>query len=76
MPKSFKENFIEEVIKIVDRWSFDRCAFCEEGIMVSIVDMLDFKCNKCGKAMSPTIYLGEIAKAVYDFRELFEQELS
>lgn len=66
---SSKEKFIEEIIKIIDRWSFEQCAFCDDGTMVSIEDMLDFRCDKCGKSMNPIIYLGEIAKAVFNYRE-------
>ncbi|MFW9784869.1 MAG: hypothetical protein ACFFFB_21495 [Candidatus Heimdallarchaeota archaeon] len=53
----------------MDRWSFEQCAFCEDGTMVSIEGMLDFKCNKCGKSMNPVKYLGEIAKIVFSYRE-------
>lgn len=53
----------------MDRWSFEQCAFCEDGTMVSIEGMLDFKCNKCGKSMNPVNYLGEIAKIVFSYRE-------
>jgi tRNA(Ile2) C34 agmatinyltransferase TiaS len=69
---SLKDNFIEEVIRIVDCWSFETCAYCKEGMLVSIEGMLDYRCNKCGRAMNPTIYLGEIAKAVYNYREKCE----
>jgi hypothetical protein len=31
--------------------------------------MLDFKCNKCGKSMNPVLYLGEIAKLVFSYRD-------
>ncbi len=64
-----KEKFIEEIIKIIDRWSFEQCAFCDDGTMVSIEDMFDFRCGKCGKSMNPIIYLGEIVKAVFNYRE-------
>jgi len=66
---SSKEKFIEEIIKIIDRWSFEQCAFCDDGTMVSIEDMFDFRCNKCGKSMNPIIYLGEVVKAVFNYRE-------
>lgn len=69
MTASSQEKFIEEIIKIIDRWSFEQCAYCEDGIMISIVGMLDFKCNKCGKTMNPLNYLGEVAKIVYSYRE-------
>ncbi|MFX1410622.1 MAG: hypothetical protein ACFFA6_09730 [Promethearchaeota archaeon] len=66
---SSKENFIEQIIRIIDRWSFEECAFCDGGTMISLEGMLDYKCNKCGKSMSPITYLGEIAKAVFNYRE-------
>ena len=69
-----KEEFIEVVIKLIDRWSFEQCAFCESGTMISIEGMLDFRCNKCGKSMNPVIYLGEIAKSVFSYREQQETE--
>jgi hypothetical protein len=69
MPARSEENFIEDVIKIIDRWSFEQCAHCEDGTLISIDGMLDFKCTKCGKTMNPTEYLGEIAKTVFDYRE-------
>lgn len=69
MPTSKDEKFIEDVIKIVDRWSFELCAYCSNGILVSIEGMLDFKCSKCGKTMNPLKYLGEIAKTVFNYRE-------
>ncbi len=64
-----QEEFIEDIIKIIDRWSFEQCAYCEDGTMISIDGMLDFKCGKCGKTMTPLNYLGEIAKIVYNYRE-------
>ena len=66
---SSKEEFIEDVVKVIDRWSFEQCAFCEGGTMVSLEGMLDFRCSKCGKSMNPVIYLGEIAKLVFNYRE-------
>ena len=66
---STQEKFINNVIKIVDRWSFEQCAFCEDGTLISIEGMLDFRCSKCGKTMNPINYLGEIAKIVFDYRE-------
>jgi tRNA(Ile2) C34 agmatinyltransferase TiaS len=66
---SLKDNFIEEVIRIIDNWSFEACVFCKDGMLESIEGMVDYRCNKCGKAMNPTIYLGEIAKVVYNYRE-------
>jgi len=69
MTASSQEKFIEEIIKIIDRWSFEQCAYCEDGIMISIDGMLDFKCSKCGTTMNPLNYLGEVAKIVYSYRE-------
>lgn len=42
MTEPVQEKFIEEVIKVIDRWSFEQCASCENGNMVSIEGMLDF----------------------------------
>ncbi len=69
MNVSLQEKFIEDVMKIIDRWSFEQCAFCEDGTLVSIEGMLDFKCSKCGNTMNPIKYLGEIANIVFNFRE-------
>jgi len=66
---SKQEKFIKDIIKIIDRWSFEQCAFCENGTMVSIEGMVDFKCSKCGNTMNPLNYLGEIAKCVFNYRE-------
>ena len=71
---SLKDEFIKEIIKIVDNWSFETCAFCKDGMMVSIEGMLEYRCNKCGRAMTPSTYLGEIAKLVYNYREKFEND--
>lgn len=64
-----QEKFIEDVIRIIDRWSFEQCAYCEDGTLVSIEGMLDFKCSKCGKPMNPVEYLGQISKIVFNYRE-------
>lgn len=72
MPKLNQEKFIEDIIKIIDKWSFDQCAHCENGTLISIDGMLDFKCSKCGKTMNPAEYLGEIAKTVFNYREKLE----
>ncbi|MFW9825984.1 MAG: hypothetical protein ACFFE4_23805 [Candidatus Thorarchaeota archaeon] len=72
MPESIQKQFIKEVIKIVDRWSFEQCAWCDDGTMVSIEGMLDYKCSKCGETMNPLKYLGAIAKTVYNYREQLE----
>ena len=69
VPKINQEKFIEDIIKIVDRWSFEQCAHCENGTLVSIDGMLDFKCSKCGKVMNPADYLGEIVKTVFSYRD-------
>ncbi|MFX0022390.1 MAG: hypothetical protein ACFE9S_08680 [Candidatus Hermodarchaeota archaeon] len=69
MPNPDQNRFIEKVIKIIDRWSFEQCAHCENGVLLSIDGMLDFKCSKCGRDMNPSEYLGEIAKEVYNYRE-------
>lgn len=69
MPLSVQENFIEDVIKLIDRWSFEQCAYCDDGALVSIEGMLDFRCSKCGKSMNPLEYLGEIGKIVFHYRE-------
>lgn len=72
MPKLNQEKFIEDIIKIIDRWSFEQCAHCENGTLISIDGMLDFKCSKCGKTMNPAEYLGEIGKTVFNYREQLE----
>ena len=69
MTNSAQEEFVRKVIKIVDRWSFEQCAYCKDGTMISIEGMLDFRCSKCGKTMNPLSYLGEIAEVVYSYRE-------
>ncbi|MFX0142338.1 MAG: hypothetical protein ACFFDN_52345 [Candidatus Hodarchaeota archaeon] len=69
MPASNQDKFIQDVLRIIDRWSFEQCAHCENGTLISIEGMLDFKCGKCGKAMNPTEYLGEIAKSAFNYRE-------
>ncbi|NVM35212.1 MAG: hypothetical protein HWN81_06430 [Candidatus Lokiarchaeota archaeon] len=69
MPSSEQEKFIEEVANLIDKWSFEQCAYCNDGTLVSIDGMLDFKCSKCGKTMNPIEYLGEIAKIVFNYRE-------
>ena len=76
MPTSYQKKFIEDVIRIIDRWSFEQCAHCENGTLLSIDGMLDFKCSKCGKDMNPSEYLGEIAKAVFKYREKFDSKKS
>ena len=74
MIDSEQEQFIKDVIKVIDRWSFEHCAFCDDGTMVSIEGMLDFRCSKCGKTMNPINYLGEIAEIVYHYREQLEKQ--
>ena len=34
-----QEKFIKKVIKVIDRWSFEQCASCDDGTMVSIEGM-------------------------------------
>ncbi|MFX1343915.1 MAG: hypothetical protein ACFFBC_02825 [Promethearchaeota archaeon] len=72
MTEVLRKKFISEVIKVIDRWSFEQCVFCENGTMVSIDGMLDYKCSRCGKTMSPINYLGEIAKIVLEYRDRIE----
>lgn len=74
MIRSEQEQFITEVIKVIDRWSFEQCALCDDGILVSIEGMLDFRCTKCGKTMNPINYLGAIAQKVYNYREQIENQ--
>lgn len=69
-----QEEFIKAIIKVIDRWSFEQCAFCEDGTMVSIEGMVDYKCTRCGETMNPVNYLVEIAKIVFNFREQLEKE--
>jgi len=76
MSNSNQKKLIEDVIKIIDRWSFEQCAHCEDGTLLSIDGMLDFKCSKCGKDMNPAEYLGEIAKFVFIYRERLENKKS
>ena len=66
---SEEKKFIEKIIDIIDRWSFEMCAYCENSSLVSIEGMVDYKCENCKKKMSDGLYLGEIAKIVYDYRE-------
>ena len=73
MTELLQEKFIKAIIKIIDRWSFEQCAFCEDGTMVSIEGMVDYKCTRCGKTMNPVNYLVEIAKIVFNFREQIER---
>jgi tRNA(Ile2) C34 agmatinyltransferase TiaS len=72
MTRSLQEEFIKKVIKVIDRWSFEQCALCDDGTMVSIEGMLDFRCSKCGETMNPINYLGAVAKIVYNYREQLE----
>jgi len=67
-----KEELADKIMKIVEKWSFEFCAFCEPGTLVSIEGMVDFKCIKCGRAMNDGIYLGEIAKKIYSYNDKFE----
>jgi len=72
MSLSDQEKFIEKVSELIDRWSFELCAYCNNGTLVSIDGMLDFKCSKCGKTMNPINYLREIANLVIKYRETVE----
>jgi len=72
MTEELQKKFIKKIIKVIDRWSFEQCAFCEDGTLVSIEGMLDYKCSRCGKTMNPINYLGEIAKIVLEYREKIE----
>lgn len=72
---SNQEKFIGKVVKIIDRWSFEQCAYCDNGTLISIEVMLDFKCSKCGKTMNPVMYLGEIAKTVFSYREQLNRKI-
>ncbi len=72
---SNQEKFIGKVVKIIDRWSFEQCAYCDNGTLISIEGMLDFKCSKCGKTMNPVMYLGEIAKTVFSYREQLNRKI-
>ena len=71
---SYKDEFIEEILKQVDKWSFEFCAYCDPGTLVSVEGMLDFKCINCGKHMKDGDYLGEIAKAALKYRAHLERE--
>lgn len=67
MLDQIEKDFIKEVIKLVDKYSFEKCAYCDPGTLVSIDGMMDFKCISCGRSMTESDYLGEIIKLVYDF---------
>ena len=69
MDNSKEITFIKKVINIIDKWSFEMCAYCENSSLISIEGMVDYKCENCKKKMSDGLYLGEIAKIVYDYRE-------
>ncbi len=69
MSSSDQEKFIEQVSKLIERWSFEQCAYCDDGTLVSIEGMLDFKCSKCGRTMNPLEYLGQIAKIVFNYKD-------
>ncbi|MFX1481363.1 MAG: hypothetical protein ACFFCI_25065 [Promethearchaeota archaeon] len=69
MSLSDQEKFIEKVSELIDRWNCEQCAYCNDGTLVSIDGMLDFKCSKCGRTMNPLNYLREIANIVLKYRE-------
>ena len=71
---SEKDEFINNVMKLVDKWSFDHCAYCDPGTLVSVDGMVDFECINCGRKMRPEDYLGEIARLVYELREESPEE--
>ena len=53
---TYKEDFIAEVLKIIDKWSFEFCAYCDPGTLVSVDGMVDFKCVNCGRSMKNEDY--------------------
>ena len=63
------DDFIEKLFTIIDKWSFDMCVFCDNASLITLDGMVDYKCEKCKKKMSDGVYLGEIAKLVYKYRE-------
>ena len=69
MTGSRDKEFINEIIRIIEKWSFEECAFCEAGDLITIEGMIDYKCSVCKKKMSESVYLGEIAKLVFDYQE-------
>ena len=69
MVDSIEKEFIEKIIRLVDKWSFELCAYCDPGTLISIDGMMDFKCINCGRHMKASDYIGEIARAVHNFRE-------
>ncbi len=69
MSDSNEKEFIENIIRIVDKWSFKFCAYCDPGTVVSIEGMVEFKCIKCGRIMKDKNYLDQLIKVVFDFRE-------
>lgn len=71
--KSVEHEFIEKIIKVIDKWTYDHCAFCDPGTMVSIDGILEFRCINCGKSMNDSIYLSEVAKLVYEYKDKFSE---
>lgn len=69
-----KEELVDEIMKLVEKWSFEFCAFCDPGTLVSIDGMVDFKCIHCGRSMNDGIYLGEIAKKIYSYSDKYEHK--
>lgn len=67
-----KLKLADEIMHIIEKWSFEFCAFCDPGTLVSIDGMVNFRCIKCGRAMNDGIYLGEIAQKIFDYSEKHE----
>jgi len=66
-------EFIERILKVVDKWTNDLCVFCDPGTLVSKGGMEEYKCGKCGKAMNDNIYMGEISRLVFEYRNKFSK---
>ncbi len=67
-----KEELADEIIKLVEKWSFEFCAFCDPGTLVSIEGMVNYKCIHCNRSMNDSIYLGEMAKKIFSFSDKYE----
>lgn len=64
-----EKDILSEIMKIVDKWNFEECAFCDHGNLVPLEGTSRFKCEKCGKTIFEGTYLGEIAKILYNYKE-------